>query len=175
MSSTPPDTTPPGAAPRVAVYPGSFDPITLGHEDLIHRSLRMVDRVIVAVAYTATQRKSGLFPVEERVSLIKEIFRDEPRVECVSFQGLLVDFCRDRGANLVVRGLRAVSDFEYELQMAQMNQELWDEIETIFLTPDVNYSFLSASLVREVARLGGDVSSFVSPATLDHMRKALQR
>lgn len=166
--------TPQNAGGRVAVYPGSFDPITLGHEDLIHRSLRLVDRLIVAVAHTATQRKSGLFAVEDRVELIRELFRDDPRVECVSFQGLLVDFCRERGAYLVVRGLRAVSDFEYELQMAQMNQELWDEIETIFLTPDVNYSFLSASLVREVARLGGDVSAFVSPATRERLQRAVQ-
>lgn len=158
---------------RLAVYPGSFDPITKGHEDLVHRSLRLADRVIVAVAHTATQRKSGLFPVEDRVELIREIFRSEPRIECVSFRGLLVDFCRERGADLVVRGLRAVSDFEYEFQMAQMNQELNRDIETVFLTPDVKYSFLSASLVREVARLGGDVRAFVSPVVLERMEGAL--
>lgn len=159
--------------PRLAVYPGSFDPITKGHEDLVHRSLRLADRVVVAVAYTATQRKSGLFPVEERVELIRTLFSDEPRVQCVSFQGLLVDFCREQGVDLVVRGLRAVSDFEYEFQMAQMNQELHRDLETVFLTPDVKYSFLSASLVREVARLGGDVSTFVSPLVLERMKKAL--
>ncbi|HSG50394.1 MAG TPA: pantetheine-phosphate adenylyltransferase [Longimicrobiales bacterium] len=159
----------------MAVYPGSFDPITRGHEDLVYRSLRLAERVVVAVAHTATQKKAALFSVEERVEMIREIFAHEPRIECVSFQGLLVDFCRNRGANLVVRGLRAVSDFEYEFQMAQMNQELSPELETVFLTPDVNYAFLSASLVREVARLGGDVTAFVSPAVLDRMKIALAR
>jgi len=159
--------------PRLAVYPGSFDPITRGHEDLVYRSLRLADRVIVGVAYTATQKKAALFTVEERVEMIQEIFAHEPRVECVAFQGLLVDFCRQRGAGLVVRGLRAVSDFEYEFQMAQMNQELSPDLETVFLTPDVNYAFLSASLVREVARLGGDVAAFVSPSVLARMNAAL--
>jgi pantetheine-phosphate adenylyltransferase len=160
---------------RVAVYPGSFDPITRGHEDLVYRTLRLTDRLIVAVAHTATQKKSSLFSVKDRVDLIKTVFADEPRVECTSFQGLLVDFCKEKGADLVVRGLRAVSDFEYEFQMAQMNQELSPGIETVFLTPDVNYSFLSASLVREVARLGGDVSAFVSPPVLQRMREVLGR
>jgi pantetheine-phosphate adenylyltransferase len=163
------------SAPRIAVYPGSFDPITRGHEDLIHRSLRLTDRLIVAVAHTATQKKAALFSVKDRVELIQTVFAEEPRVECTSFQGLLVDFCRERGADLVVRGLRAVSDFEYEFQMAQMNQELSPGIETVFLTPEVNYSFLSASLVREVARLGGDVSSFVSPPVFERMREVLGR
>ena len=160
---------------RLAVYPGSFDPITLGHEDLVYRSLRLADRVVVAVAHTATQKKSALFSVEERVEMIRQVFRDEPRIECVAFQGLLVDFCRDRQAGLVIRGLRAVSDFEYEFQMAQMNQELSPDLETVFLTPDVNYAFLSASLVREVARLGGDVGAFVSPPVLARMKEALDR
>jgi pantetheine-phosphate adenylyltransferase len=160
---------------RVAVYPGSFDPITRGHEDLVYRTLRLTDRLIVAVAHTATQKKSSLFSVKDRVDLIKTVFADEPRIECTSFQGLLVDFCQEKGADLVVRGLRAVSDFEYEFQMAQMNQELSPGIETVFLTPDVNYSFLSASLVREVARLGGDVSAFVSPPVLQRMREVLRR
>lgn len=152
--------------PLVAVYPGSFDPITRGHEDIARRCLRIADEVVVAVAHTATQKKSALFGVEERVELIGEVFADEPRISCTSFEGLLVDFCRRRGAHLVIRGLRAVSDFEYEFQMAQMNQELASDLETVFLTPDVNYSFLSASLVREVARLGGDVSAFVSAPVL---------
>ena len=146
----------------VAIYPGSFDPITLGHEDIARRTLRLADRLIIAVAETATQSKQGLFTVEERVSLLREIFQDNDRVECVSFSGLLMDFAREREAHCVIRGLRAVSDFEYEFQMAQMNRELFDEVETVFLTPDTPFSFLSASLVREVAALGGDVSSFVS-------------
>ena len=161
------------AETRPAVYPGSFDPVTRGHEDIARRSLRLADRLIVGVAHTATQRKSGLFPVDERVQLLREVFSDEPRIEVVPFQGLLVDFCRNRDARMVIRGLRAVSDFEYEFQMAQMNQELWDELETVFLTPDVNYSFVSASLVREVARLGGDVSTFVSPVVLERMNAVL--
>jgi pantetheine-phosphate adenylyltransferase len=146
----------------VAIYPGSFDPVTLGHEDIARRTLRLADRLIIAVAETATQSKQGLFTVEERVSLLREIFQDHDRVECVSFSGLLMDFAREREAHCVIRGLRAVSDFEYEFQMAQMNRELFDEVETVFLTPDTPFSFLSASLVREVAALGGDVSSFVS-------------
>ena len=156
--------------PVVAIYPGSFDPITRGHEDIAHRTLRLADRLIMAVAHTATQTKAGLFPVEERVELIREVFAGEERVETVAFQGLLVDFARDHGAHFVIRGLRAVSDFEYELQMAQMNQELWPEIETLFLAPEVDYSFLSSSLVREVAALGGDVRRFVSPPVLQRLQ-----
>ena len=152
--------------PRTAIYPGSFDPITLGHEDIARRSLRLADELVVAVADRATHEKSGLFTVEERVALIREVFADEPRIRAASFDGLLVDFARRFGAQLIIRGLRAVSDFEYEFQMAQMNQELWAEVETLFLTPDVRFSFLSASIVREVASLGGDVSPFVSAAVL---------
>jgi pantetheine-phosphate adenylyltransferase len=160
---------------RVAVYPGSFDPVTLGHEDIARRTLRLADRLVVAVAHTATQRKASFFSVEDRVELIQEVFADEPRIEVTSFQGLLVDFCKERGAQFVIRGLRAVSDFEYEFQMAQMNNELNPNVETVFLTPDVDYSFLSASLVREVARLGGDVSAFVSPPVGKAMHRVLTR
>ena len=156
--------------PSVAIYPGSFDPVTLGHEDVANRTLRVADRLVIAVAHSATHTKQPLFSVEERVALLRDVFADEPRVECTSFQGLLVEFARQRKARFIVRGLRAVSDFEYEFQMAQMNQELWPEAETVFLTPDVRYSVLSASLVREVARLGGDVSRFVSPVVMDRMR-----
>lgn len=158
--------------PLVAVYPGSFDPITRGHEDIARRCLRLADEVVVAVAHTATQKKTALFDVDERVELIGKVFADEPRIRSTSFEGLLVDFCRSRGAHLVIRGLRAVSDFEYEFQMAQMNQELSDDLETVFLTPDVHHSFISASLVREVARLGGDVSAFVSPVVLERLDRA---
>jgi pantetheine-phosphate adenylyltransferase len=156
--------------PLVAVYPGSFDPITLGHEDVARRTLRIADRLVIGVAYTSTQSKQGLFSIEERVELIREVFSDEPSVEVTPFQGLLVDFAREQGAHFVIRGLRAVSDFEYEFQMAQMNRELWPEVETLFLTPDQDYSFLSASLVREVSALGGDVSRFVSPPVLRRLR-----
>ena len=155
--------------PIVGLYPGSFDPITRGHEDIARRTLRLVDRLIIGVAYTSTHTKKGLFSVEERVELIGKVFEDDPRVEVHPFQGLLVDFARDKGAQFIVRGLRAISDFEYELQMAQMNQELWPEIETLFLVPEARYSFISSSLVREVASLHGDVSSFVSPHVLDRL------
>lgn len=159
--------------PTIAIYPGSFDPITLGHEDLVRRTLRMADRVVVAVAHTATQSKRGLFSVEERVEIIREVFDGDPRVEATAFEGLLVEFARARGARFVARGLRAVSDFEYELQMAQMNRSLWPDVETIFLAPEVDYSFLSSSLVREVASLGGDVARFVSPKVLARLQGKL--
>ncbi len=159
--------------PLVAVYPGSFDPVTLGHEDIARRCLRLADRVIVGVAHTATQEKRGLFDVAERLELLEAVFADEERVECTAFEGLLVDFARERGARFVVRGLRAVSDFEYEFQLAQMNQELWPDVETLFLIPDLRHSFLSASLVREVAALGGDVSRFVSPVVEERMTEKL--
>jgi pantetheine-phosphate adenylyltransferase len=157
----------------VAIYPGSFDPITLGHEDIARRALSVADKLIVAVAHTSTHDKRGLFGVQERVGLIREVLGSEERVEVRSFEGLLVDFARREGAGLVVRGLRAVSDFEYELQMAQMNHELCAEVETIFLVPEARHSFISSSLVREVASLGGDVSTFVSPAVLARIHEKL--
>ncbi len=152
---------------RTAVYPGSFDPLTLGHDDIVRRSLKLVDRLIVTVAYTATQVKQPLFEVRERVELLERVYEDEPRVEVSSFQGLLVDFARSMSAPIIIRGLRAVSDFEYEFQMALMNRSLWPEIEVIFMAPASQYTFLSSSLVREVARLGGRVADFVPPVVLD--------
>jgi len=149
------------------IYPGSFDPLTLGHDDIIRRVLRLAEGVIVAVAETATQSKRTAFSVEERVALIERVYRDEPGVEVVAFSGLLVDFARVRGARVIIRGLRAVSDFEYEFQMALMNRSLSPEIEVIFMAPDSKYTFLSSSLVREVAALGGDVSSYVPGPVLD--------
>ena len=157
----------------VAIYPGSFDPMTKGHEDIARRTLRVADQLVVAVAHSATQQKRSLFTVEERISVINEVFSADQRVEARAFEGLLVDFARHVGSHLVVRGLRAISDFEYEMQMAQMNQELWPEIETLFFVPEVEYSFLSSSLVREVASLGGDVSRFVSPPVLARLREKL--
>lgn len=150
------------AAERVAIYPGSFDPITNGHEDIVRRALTFCDRVIVAVAHRSSQRKEGLFNIQERLDLIGAVFQDEPRVSVAEFEGLLVHFAQRQGARLMIRGLRAVSDFEYEFQMALMNRQLWPELETIFLAPDEHYSYLSASLVREIASLGGDVQGFVS-------------
>jgi pantetheine-phosphate adenylyltransferase len=156
---------------RIAVYPGSFDPLTLGHDDIIDRSLRLVDRLIVAVAETATQTKSGLFSVAERVEIVREVYEGRPEIEVTAFRGLLVEFARSHGARLIVRGLRAVSDFEYEFQMALMNRALWPEIEVIFMAPDTRHTFLSSSLVREVGRLGGDVSDFVHESVLERMKE----
>ncbi|MBI4541334.1 MAG: pantetheine-phosphate adenylyltransferase [Gemmatimonadetes bacterium] len=159
----------------IAIYPGSFDPLTVGHEDLARRTLIFADRVIVAVARRATHQKMLLFSVEERLEMLREVFAGEDRIECDTFDGLLVDFARARGARFVIRGLRAVSDFEYEFQMAQMNRELSNQIETLFLIPDLAYSFLSASLVREVASLGGDVSRFVSAPVLRRLNERFRR
>ncbi|MFO7588254.1 MAG: pantetheine-phosphate adenylyltransferase [Gemmatimonadota bacterium] len=154
---------------RVAIYPGSFDPLTLGHDDIIRRALKLADGLVIAVAARATHAKSPAFPLEKRVELIGRVYGDEPRIEVVQFSGLLVDFARARGARLIVRGLRAVSDFEYEFQMALMNRSLWPEIEVIFMAPATSYTFLSSSLVREVASLGGDVSGFVPPEVLSEL------
>ena len=156
---------------RVGIYPGSFDPITRGHEDIVRRGRDLVERLIVAVAYKATQEKRGAFSVEERVELIRESFADDPGIEVASFDGLLVDFARASGATLIIRGLRAVSDFEYEFQMALMNRQLSPGIETVFLAPDVQYSYLSASLVREIASLGGDIDDMVAP----HVKRRLHQ
>ena len=155
---------------RIAIYPGSFDPITLGHEDIARRGLRLADRVIVAVSARATQVKRPLFSIEERLALLQSVFHDEDRIAVRSFEGLTVDFAQAEGAHMVLRGLRAVSDFEYEFQMAQMNRALHPELETVFLTPHRDHAFLSASLVREVSALGGDVSGFVSPSVLERLR-----
>ena len=153
---------------RVAIYAGSFDPITRGHEDLMHRSLEYVDRLVVAVATNST--KTPLFTVAERVELIGEVFRDEPRIEVRSFGGLLVDFARQVGASLLVRGLRAVSDFEYEYQMALMNRHLSPKLETVFMMPSLDTTYISASMVREVARFGGDVHDLVHPKVAEALR-----
>ena len=147
---------------RIAIYAGSFDPITRGHEDLIHRSLEFVDRLIVAVATNSS--KSPLFTVEERVELIRATMANEPRVDVRSFTGLLVDFAAREKANLLIRGLRAVSDFEYEYQMALMNRHLSPRLETVYMVPSLETTYISASLVREIARYGGDLSSLVHPA-----------
>ncbi len=163
------------SAERIAVCPGSFDPVTLGHEDIIRRSFRFADRVIVAVAYSATHVKNGMFGVDERVEMIRETFAGEPAVEAASFQGLLVDFAKSQGADVIVRGLRAVSDFEYEFQMALMNRRLWDGMETVFLAPDLEHSYLSSSLVRQIASLGGDVSPFVPANVLARLQQKFSK
>ncbi|MDX1662059.1 MAG: pantetheine-phosphate adenylyltransferase [Gemmatimonadota bacterium] len=157
--------------PVVGLYPGTFDPITRGHEDLVERSLRVVDEVVVGVASDTS--KEPLFDVDERVELIRTVTSDRPRVRVEAFSGLTVEFARRVGAAVIVRGLRAVSDFEYEFQMAQMNKHLAPEIEILFMAPDAAYSFLSASLVREVAGLGGDVEAFVAPAVSEALDRKL--
>jgi pantetheine-phosphate adenylyltransferase len=156
---------------RLAVYPGSFDPITRGHEDIVRRSLKFCDRVVVAVAHRRTQAKSGLFSIPERLELIRGVFDGEPRVEVTDFTGLLVAFAQERDIRVIIRGLRAVSDFEYEFQMALMNRHIWNKLETIFLAPDERYSYLSASFVREISMLGGDISSFVTPEVLEALNR----
>jgi pantetheine-phosphate adenylyltransferase len=158
---------------RIAIYPGSFDPPTRGHEDLIRRSLALADRVIVAVAVNVA--KQPLFSVEERLDMLRKAAGDDPRVSFESFEGLLADFARRVGAGVVVRGLRAVSDFEYEFQMALMNRQLHPSLETVFLVPALDLTYLSSSLVREVARFGGDVSALVHPAVAAALARRFQR
>ncbi len=147
---------------RTAIYAGSFDPITRGHEDLIQRSLEFVDRLIVAVAVNSS--KQPLFTIDERVELAREAMAEETRVEVKRFDGLLVEFAARERAGLLIRGLRAVSDFEYEYQMALMNRHLSPKLETVFMVPSLDTTYISASLVREIARYGGDVSGLVHPA-----------
>lgn len=156
---------------RIAIYAGSFDPITRGHEDLVRRSLEFVDTIIVAVATNSS--KQPLFTVAERVELIRASLGDVPGVEVKSFGGLLVDFARSVNARLLIRGLRAVSDFEYEYQMALMNRHLSPGLETVFMVPSLDTTYISASLVREVARYGGDVDDLVPPAVADALRKKM--
>jgi pantetheine-phosphate adenylyltransferase len=146
---------------RIAVYPGTFDPITLGHEDIVRRAADLFDEVIVAVAGSTNKRT--MFSLEERVSLAQGVFKKIGNVKVMGFSGLLMQFVQDQGAQIVVRGLRAASDFEYEFQLAGMNRKLYPKLETIFLTPAEQYMFVSSTLVREVATLGGDVHQFVSP------------
>ncbi len=150
-----------------AVYPGTFDPMTLGHEDLIRRASRLFERLIVAVA--AGHHKRTLFNVDERLDIATELAAKYPNVEVVAFRGLLRDFVVERNGKVVVRGLRAVSDFEYEFQMAGMNRQLMPDVETVFLTPGDHYQFVSGTFVREIATLGGDVSKFVSPSVLQRL------
>jgi pantetheine-phosphate adenylyltransferase len=146
---------------RIAIYPGSFDPITNGHLDLIARGSRVAERLVVAVL--KNRSKTALFSVEERVEMVREVVKPHSNVEVASFDGLLVDYATERGAGLILRGIRAISDYEYELQMALMNRRLRPEVETAFLMAGEAYSFLSSNLVKEVVSLGGDVSGLVPP------------
>ncbi|RIX48850.1 MAG: pantetheine-phosphate adenylyltransferase [Rhodocyclales bacterium GT-UBC] len=153
---------------RVAIYPGTFDPITRGHEDLVHRAASLFDRLILAIAESPS--KKPRFALNERVEMAREILGHIPNVEIVGFNTLLMNFVHEQGAKVIVRGLRAVSDFEYEFQMAGMNRSLYPEVETVFLTPGEQHMFISATMVREIARLGGDVSKFVQPCVEKRLR-----
>ncbi|MBN8463337.1 MAG: pantetheine-phosphate adenylyltransferase [Dechloromonas sp.] len=153
---------------RVAIYPGTFDPITRGHEDLVRRAASLFDRVVLAIAESPS--KQPRFPLADRVAMAQEILGDIDNVEIIGFNTLLMDFVHEQGAKVIVRGLRAVSDFEYEFQMAGMNRSVYPEVETVFLTPGEQYMFISATMVREIARLGGDVSKFVQPCVDRRLR-----
>jgi pantetheine-phosphate adenylyltransferase len=148
-------------AQQIAVYPGTFDPVTFGHTDLVGRASRVFGKVVVAIA--ESPHKAPLFSLEERIAMTERALADVGNVEVVGFDNLLMDFVQSLGATIIVRGLRAVSDFEYEFQLASMNRHLNEEVETLFMTPDEDFSFISSSLVKEIARLGGKVSEFVGP------------
>ena len=156
---------------RKGIYPGSFDPVTYGHIDIIKRSAELVDELTVGVL--CNNAKSPLFSLEERVKMLEEITKDMPNVTIVPFEGLLVDFARKMNANIIIRGLRAVTDFEYELQMSQTNHKLEPGIETVFLTTNLAYSYLSSSIVKEVAAFGGDISQFVPELVQNRMEEKM--
>lgn len=156
---------------RIALCPGSFDPLTIGHEDIVRRALSFAAEVVVAVGHQPSESKKHLFSVAERLDLIGEVFADEPRVVAADFQGLAVEFAKARGASLLVRGLRTAADFDYEARMARMNRRLAPEVDTVYLVGDPRHVFVSASLVREVWSLGGDVSPYVSAAVFRRMNQ----
>ena len=160
-------------APLTAVYPGTFDPMTLGHEDLMRRAARLFDRLILGVA--AGHHKRTMFTIAERLEMAREIAAPYPNVEVTAFRGLLRDFVVELGGKVVVRGLRAVSDFEYEFQMAGMNRQLMPDVETVFLMPSDQYQFVSGTFVREIASLGGDVSKFVAPSVLQRLQERVSQ
>ncbi|MBQ2981764.1 MAG: pantetheine-phosphate adenylyltransferase [Lachnospiraceae bacterium] len=153
----------------ISIYPGSFDPVTLGHIDIIKRAAKMTDVLIVGVLKNSAKR--GLFTIEEREDLLRQVTKDIPNIEIKSFDGLLVDFAKENNANTIVRGLRAITDFDYELQMAQTNRALYEGADTIFIPTSIEYSFLSSTTVREIASLGGDVSKFVAPYVEEKLKE----
>ena len=152
-----------------ALYPGTFDPVTLGHIDLIERALHLFDEVTVAIA--TSESKTPLFTLEERIEHIETIFEGNKRIKVIGFTGLVVDLAKEEESNILIRGLRAVSDFEYELQLANMNRAMSPDLESIFLTPKAKFSFLSSTLVREIASMGGEISSFVDPIIEEALKK----
>lgn len=156
-------------AERIAVYAGSFDPLTYGHVNIIERALKIFEKVIVAVA--TNYQKQPLFSPEERVEMIREVFKNEPRVEVESFEGLLVDYMKKKGIKIIIRGLRATSDFEYEYHMASMNRSLYPEVDTIFMVTAKDYFFISSRTIKEIASLGGEVSDFVPPIVAKKLKE----
>jgi pantetheine-phosphate adenylyltransferase len=158
---------------HTAVYPGTFDPITLGHEDLARRAARLFDRLILAVADSRAKRP--FFTLDERVEMARHVLGDLPNVEFAGFSGLLMNFVQDRGARVVVRGLRAVSDFEHEFQLAGMNRGMYPDVETVFLTPGEQFMFISATIVREISTMGGDTSKFVAPYVAECLKIKIQQ
>ena len=155
-----------------AVYPGTFDPMTMGHVDLVKRASKLFDSVIIAIA--SSDSKKPMFSLEERSEIGNKIFADDPKVEVVGFSGLLVNFAKDNDANILIRGLRVVADFEYEFQLANMNRAMSPDIESVFLTPKEEYSYISSSLVKEIATMGGDVTRFVDPVTLEALNQKIK-
>lgn len=153
---------------RVGLYPGTFDPITNGHHDLVRRAAKIFDHVVIAIA--ANPNKAPLLPLEKRVDLARTVLAELPNVEVVGYSGLTVDFARQHGLNVIIRGLRAVSDFEFEFQLANMTRHLATDIETVFMTPQEQFTFISSTLVREISLLGGDVSGFVHPAVAAELK-----
>lgn len=155
-----------------AVYPGTFDPMTMGHVDLVKRASKLFDSVIIAIA--SSDSKKPMFSLDERIEIGNKIFADDPKVEVVGFSGLLVNFAKDNDANILIRGLRVVADFEYEFQLANMNRAMSPDIESVFLTPKEEYSYISSSLVKEIATMGGDVTRFVDPVTLEALNQKIK-
>ena len=155
-----------------AVYPGTFDPMTMGHVDLVKRASKLFDSVIIAIA--SSDSKKPMFSLEERIEIGNKIFADDPKVEVVGFSGLLVNFAKDNDANILIRGLRVVADFEYEFQLANMNRAMSPDIESVFLTPKEEYSYISSSLVKEIATMGGDVTRFVDPVTSEALNQKIK-
>ena len=154
-----------------AVYPGTFDPMTMGHVDLVKRASKLFDSVIIAIA--SSDSKKPMFTLEERIEIGNKIFADDPKIEVIGFSGLLVNFAKDNDATILIRGLRVVADFEYEFQLANMNRAMSPDIESVFLTPKEEYSYISSSLVKEIATMGGDVDRFVDPVTLEALKQKI--
>ena len=155
-----------------AVYPGTFDPMTMGHVDLVKRASKLFDSVIIAIA--SSDSKKPMFSLEERIEIGNKIFADDPKVVVIGFSGLLVNFAKDNDANILIRGLRVVADFEYEFQLANMNRAMSPDIESVFLTPKEEYSYISSSLVKEIATMGGDVTRFVDSVTLEALNQKIK-